>query len=457
MKRARLRWGLLVGVAGLLPLVACTSGSGSSAGTSVVLRGDYEATEPGGLLAITFFEDDTYTVKRNGSCSAGNAFCVDHGTYAVDETRGVVTLTSEDSGKSDELPYTVLSSRPLVGSSAGLRVLGGSGTSLTSGADASLTSGADATLTQDAATLTVEINIALTITLGGQSVSAGNGPDNGDAGGNTEGGITLTFPDGGNPVTEGGGSGTQDGAGMLLTSSDAGGVSLTGGDSGSGNTGGGSDGGNTGSGSGSGGTGGSDAGSSSMAGGGSDAGATSGMDASSDASSCPVTTFDQKVNSSTWAAYSPSKAITYADAHWSDGVGECAAFVSASVTAGGVALNYPWVPDLVTALSGVAYDEYSPSNKNISAAAGDIIVYSNATGSSFCTTHSTVSRNCGHAGLVVTAGGATTATADFHNGGHHHLGIQWILEGTTVSPTSNQYSTYRVYHTAALAGGCKGT
>jgi len=64
-------------------------------------------------------------------------------------------------------------------------------------------------------------------------------------------------------------------------------------------------------------------------------------------------------------------------------------------------------------------------------------------------------RSSRHAGLIVGAGGATSATADFHNNAKHNLGIPWLLEGTVVSATSNQYSTYRVYHTAARSCGCK--
>jgi hypothetical protein len=54
---------------------------------------------------------------------------------------------------------------------------------------------------------------------------------------------------------------------------------------------------------------------------------------------------------------------------------------------------------------------------------------------------------------VVTAGNATTATADFHNNAHHHLGLKYMLEGTVVNPTSRFYSTFRVYHVAVLSKG----
>ena len=474
----------LVATGTMATLAAMATGAGCSSSGSgsgpITLRGEYDATETGDLLAITFLDATTYTVKRSKACSE-SAFCVEHGTYTVDSVNSVLTLKSS-SGATQSLPYSVLTSAPLTQSVARqLHLLGdsltsGSDAALNSGSDAGLTVGADAALTGDAGNLVVEINIALTITLGGQGVAAGAGSDNCDAGGNTDGGTPLGF-DGGVDLGDSGDNGTNEPdawveAGSLT--SDDGGVDLGGGDAAAdGSTGDSStpaaDGGSSSSGgssAGSSASGGSSAassskassaaggGGSSAAGGGSGTGASSGGGGASDAGLCGGGNVNEQSSNATWSAYQPSKAITYADANWSNGVGLCAQFTSASVTAGGVKLSYTWVPDIVTALSGVAYDEYSPSNTNVNAAAGDIVVYSNATGNSFCQTHSVNERNCGHVGLVVTAGTAATATADFHNGAHHHLGIKYILEGTTVSPTSPKYSTFRVYHVAALASSC---
>jgi hypothetical protein len=430
MRYGRLLWAGLVsvGVVGALAASEACGGGGRSAQGAIVFRGEYDATGPGKLLAITFLDATTYTLKRAAACTPGNAICVEHGTYVVDQARGTLTLTAASSGATETLPFTVLSAVPVTQAAAqavtpasderlGIR----GGVSLGGGGDASLTDSADAALTGDGGSLTQDggdlvsaLMQALTMALGGQGMQSGSGADNGDAGGNDDSGAPLGF-DGGADLDSGDqGTSEPDALAPTPSGSDAGGGS--GGDSGAG---------------------------------GSDAGASS-----SDAGVCGTGNVNQQSSNATWSAYNPANAVAYADAQWSNGVGLCAQFTSASVTAGGVAMSYTWVPDIVTALSGVAYDEYSPSQTSIQAAAGDIVVYSNATGGDFCQTHQANSRNCGHVGLVVTAGNASTATADFHNSAHHHLALKYILEGTTVSPASSKYSTFRVYHVAALAGGC---
>ena len=166
---------------------------------------------------------------------------------------------------------------------------------------------------------------------------------------------------------------------------------------------------------------------------------------------CGTGNLNAQASNGAWSGYKASNAIAYAESHWNDGVGECAAFTSASVEAGGVNMSISWVPTMVTFLSGVAYEEYSPSHRSIHADAGDIVVYSNATGGNFCIPSDNVDQNCGHVGLVVTGGTASSATADFHNNAHHHLALEYILSGSVVSPSSAAYSTFRVYHVAALA------
>jgi len=474
MNGRRLGWVGLAALGAVSVVSGCSSSSGGSSATNVVLRGEYNATQAGEFFAVTFLDASTYTAKRKQACSAHNAFCVEHGTYTLDAASGLLTLTSAETGATDKLPFSVLTSQPMVQAATGrLRTLGG--VSLTGGGDASLTEGSDASLTEDGGSLTqdggsllAQIEVALTFMLDGQSVSSGSGADNGDAGGDSDGGAPLTF-EGGADLDAGdngtnepdawvdaGGSDDAGGGGDAATSSDGGSASVDGGttaDAGTGSGSGSAKGTGTGSGSAKGsGTGGGGTGQSSGTGSG-----TSGSGSTaSDAGPCGSGNFSQQASNGEWSSYQPAKAVSYADAHWGDGVGLCAQFTSASVSAGGVPLTYTWVPDIVTALSGVAYDEYSPSNTSVQARAGDIVVYSNATGNEFCQTHNVNERNCGHVGLVATSGNATTATADFHNGAHHHLGIKYILEGTTVGPSSHQYSTFRVYHVAALSGACGG-
>lgn len=147
--------------------------------------------------------------------------------------------------------------------------------------------------------------------------------------------------------------------------------------------------------------------------------------------------------------YSPAQAVAYADQNWDDGVGECAQFTSDSLIAGGAQIGeYTFVPDLLAALQSlpIAYDEYNDGNTTVGGQAGDVVIFSDASGSSFCIPSSPDENNCGHAGIVVQSGGSIdTILADFHNNAHYHLAIGDIL--------GDGYTTLRVYHVAALAGG----
>jgi hypothetical protein len=146
--------------------------------------------------------------------------------------------------------------------------------------------------------------------------------------------------------------------------------------------------------------------------------------------------------------YDPDAAVTYANAHWDDGVGLCAQFTSACLQAGGLDVDTDWVPTLFLDLAGhpfVEYDANAPMP--VGGVPGDVVFYSNASGDDFCIQTDEDAFNCGHVGLVVTAGAdGDTATADFHDGALHELPLTGILGGTVDDPDSDAYSTYRVYH-----------
>ena len=150
--------------------------------------------------------------------------------------------------------------------------------------------------------------------------------------------------------------------------------------------------------------------------------------------------------------------MSYADQSWNDGVGECDEFVNdAAVTAGGLNIPYStWVPTTWGYLQNaqVPFDEYSPSSTSLKGAcAGDLVIYSNATGSSFCTTSSQSESNCGHIGIVTVGGSnAGDILADFHNNPHYHLAIANILGTTDVNAYDDDgYSTFRLYHLSHCA------
>jgi hypothetical protein len=154
---------------------------------------------------------------------------------------------------------------------------------------------------------------------------------------------------------------------------------------------------------------------------------------------------DPASDSSAITGYSPTQAVAYADAHWDDGVGECAEFTTRSLRAGGARIALiTWVPDLVDALSGTPFVEYSDVHTAVSARAGDVVVYSDAAGADFCIADSPDEHNCGHAGLVVQGGASVDEIlADFHNNAHHHIALSALF---------GAYTTLRVYHLAP--GGC---
>jgi len=136
--------------------------------------------------------------------------------------------------------------------------------------------------------------------------------------------------------------------------------------------------------------------------------------------------------------YRSSAAVAYADANWDDGVGLCAQFVSDSLRAGSLEIDeITYVPTLVAALGDIPYEEHLEGDTP-SAAAGDVVVYSDATGDAFCDDDSD-EFNCGHTCIVSTGGqGEDTITVDCHNNAHYQLPLGYIL--------GDGYSTYRVYH-----------
>lgn len=145
-------------------------------------------------------------------------------------------------------------------------------------------------------------------------------------------------------------------------------------------------------------------------------------------------------------AYDPSAAVAYADAHWSDGHGLCAEFTSRSLDAGHLGIGViPYVPNLVAAMSSIDFEEHTHGDHaSISAAQGDVVVYSNKRGSKFCASHGSDEFNCGHVCIVTVAGTTETGIeVDCHNNAHKHLGMGYIMGGG--------YSTYRIYHVKASA------
>jgi hypothetical protein len=159
---------------------------------------------------------------------------------------------------------------------------------------------------------------------------------------------------------------------------------------------------------------------------------------------------ENPIGSSITGSYSPEAAVAYADAHWDDGKGLCAEFVSdAAVVAGGLDLPYflmvhEFYGELTAA--AVPYDEYGPGQTTVRGCPGDLVIDSNDLGSNFCIPESN-DRNCGHIGLVVEGGDSVdTILADFHNAAHYHRPIGDTLSTTDLGPWVDAYSTLRVYH-----------
>jgi hypothetical protein len=160
-------------------------------------------------------------------------------------------------------------------------------------------------------------------------------------------------------------------------------------------------------------------------------------------------------------SYNRAAAVAYAQANWNNGDGElCQGFVSNSLRAGGInvlGFNVPnddWVPDVyqfVWAAKSVPFDEYSPgSTAALRACPGDVVVYSNATGSNFCRPDlggNDVIKNCGHTGLVVRGGTSLQSIlANHHNGSNQNTSIGVFMTGSRTGVTEPAYATLRVYH-----------
>lgn len=164
---------------------------------------------------------------------------------------------------------------------------------------------------------------------------------------------------------------------------------------------------------------------------------------SSSASEDTGTTESSTSQDLTLGSYTPGTAVAYAGKHWNDGVGLCSEFTSKALRAGGLDIPVlPWVPDLTKALSTVSFEEHRKGSSTVSAEAGDVIVFSNATGSRFCVDHGSDEHNCGHTCLI-TVGGQSESDilADCHNNAHHHIAIGDEL--------TDGYTTYRIYHVAS--------
>ena len=165
---------------------------------------------------------------------------------------------------------------------------------------------------------------------------------------------------------------------------------------------------------------------------------------------CAAPQAQNPIGSSITGSYTPAAAVAYADAHWNDGKGECAEFVSDSaVSAGHLAIGYStWVPTTYASLTsaGVPFDEYTPTHQAVRACPGDIVIDSNDAGSGFCVEPGGT-ENCGHIGLIVVGGASVdTILADFHNNPHHHSPIGNTLSTTALGTYVGAYSTLRIYH-----------
>lgn len=160
---------------------------------------------------------------------------------------------------------------------------------------------------------------------------------------------------------------------------------------------------------------------------------------------------DHPIGSSITQSYDPAAAVEYAHAHWDDGKGLCAEFVSDCTITNGLDLEYStWVPTWVDnlAAASVPFDEYSPGQPIARACPGDIVIYSNDVGDSFCTDPGG-DRNCGHIGIVVQGGDSLDAILGaFHNSAHDNEPLGWLLTTQELGPYVDAYSTLRVYHLA---------
>ena len=142
-------------------------------------------------------------------------------------------------------------------------------------------------------------------------------------------------------------------------------------------------------------------------------------------------------------AYSATAAVAYATAHWEDGVGECAEFVSDSLRAGHLPLPViAWVPTLVEALASLPHDDHAQGDRSAPAQAGDVVIFSDGTGADFCPVDHMDDASCGHTCLVTVGGeNEEDVEIDCHNNAHHHVPLASILGG--------EYLYYRLYHLSA--------
>jgi hypothetical protein len=146
-------------------------------------------------------------------------------------------------------------------------------------------------------------------------------------------------------------------------------------------------------------------------------------------------------------SYKPSAAVAYADANWNNGQGECAEFTTRSLRAGNLDIDVmTYVPNLFAALASAKYEEHSEGATNLSANAGDVVIYSDATGDEFCDPAAVSDEsNCGHVCLVSVAGASEDGIeVDCHNNAHYHLALGDIL--------GSGYTSYRIYHLKGGAG-----
>jgi hypothetical protein len=184
--------------------------------------------------------------------------------------------------------------------------------------------------------------------------------------------------------------------------------------------------------------------------------ATAAIAASALSVACSANAPRENVNATTTASqaldlasYSASDAVAYASAHWDDGVGLCSEFTTDCLRAGHVDIAViPYVPNLYAALTsaGISYEEHTAGASDVSANAGDVIIFSDATGSGFCDAAATEESNCGHVCLITVGGSSEDSIlADCHNNAHHHIAIGYEVSGG--------YTSYRIYH---LDGGSSG-
>jgi hypothetical protein len=76
------------------------------------LVGQYDATSPGEIASINFYDAKQYYLRRS-TCSADDPSCVVHGSYRVDAATRELVLRDDGASADERLRLTVLETEPL--------------------------------------------------------------------------------------------------------------------------------------------------------------------------------------------------------------------------------------------------------------------------------------------------------------------------------------------------------